>query len=117
MEIQEDDTIQNPIVITEETTASDDQSETSGQSEQLTDSGKLTIESPEPDGPDLTWIIIVALVVVLIVVAIVVLLIIKSKKKDKDPGEKYKVEEVEVKDNPTPKQTAKAERPAAATKP
>lgn len=44
-----------------------------------------------------------ALVVVLIVVAVIVLLIIKKKKKDKDPGEKYKVEEIEAKNNSPPK--------------
>ena len=54
-------------------------------------------------------IIIAALVVVLIVVAIIVLLVVKRKKNEKDPAEKYKVEEIEVKENPSPKPESKAE--------
>ena len=54
-------------------------------------------------------IIIAALVVVLIVAVIIVLLVVKRKKNQKDPGEKYKVEEIEVKDNPSPKPESKAE--------
>ena len=58
-------------------------------------------------------IIIAALVVVLIVVVIIVLLVVKRKKNEKDPGEKYKVEEIEVKDNPSPKPEPKAESSTA----
>ena len=62
-------------------------------------------------------IIIAAVVVVLIVVAIIVLLVVKRKKNEKDPGEKYKVEEIEVKDNPSPKPESKAElAPAISSK-
>ena len=56
-------------------------------------------------------IIIAALAVVLIVVAIIVLLVVKRKKNQKDPAEKYKVEEIEVKENPSPKPESKAEAP------
>ena len=71
----------------------------------------------ESSGPNLMLIIIVAVIIIAIVVLIIVLVVVKKKtKNEKDPSEKYKVDEIEVKDDPTSKPENKAQKTAAGTK-
>ena len=58
------------------------------------------------------WIIIAAAVVVIIVVIVIIVILAKRNKKGTaNPADKYKVEEVEVPEKPTPESMDKSEAP------
>ena len=63
------------------------------------------------DGNLLYIIIAAAVVVVIVVIVIIVLLAKRNKKGTANPADKYKVEEVEVPEKPTPESMDKSEAP------
>ena len=102
-----------PIIEEEETdgdVTSDEQTENNNDENSAGSGGKAKKGGPL-DG-NLLWIIIAAAVVVIIVVIVIIVILAKRNKKGTaNPADKYKVEEVEVPEKPTPESMGKSEAP------